>query len=146
MWEIKIKSIVGKSSIDNPGGVSLFGPAKLTGEALCVKWGSVRIFKPFYCINNVEYPTHVSVGISRLSFKNFGSFLYSLKFKGSGWVLSHLHLIKSEKDLLIALVCLFWKLPSGRWWLSFESESKISFALEVRQLLSMKSIITKKLI
>ena len=141
-----IRSIIGKSSADKPGGVNRFGPAKLSGEALGVRCGSVRMFIPPYCISKVEWPIQGSVRSSLFSFKNCGSLSASWKWIGSGLVLFQLHLITSENGLLIALVYLFWKLPPDRWCFFFVSVSGISFALEEKKLLRMKSIITNKII
>ena len=45
-----ITSISGKSSMSKPGGVVLDGPAKTTGDARLVKWGSVKILIPSTCM------------------------------------------------------------------------------------------------
>ena len=59
----------GKSSNFKPGGVVLEGPAKLKGEALFVKCGSVNILIPSICSKKVECPIHVIVFSDLLDFK-----------------------------------------------------------------------------
>ena len=49
-------SILGSLSIGIAGGISLLGPANLTGEALFEKTGSVRIVSPSFLIRYVACP------------------------------------------------------------------------------------------
>ena len=44
----------GRLSIGIAGGINLFGPIVLNGDALSEKTGSVRIVNPFFLIRNVE--------------------------------------------------------------------------------------------
>ena len=67
----------------------LLGPKKLNGDALRVKWGSVRIFKPFFCMYNLgfkpkllvpfestslSHPTHIAPSGTALDIKKFIEF------------------------------------------------------------------------
>ena len=96
-----IRSMWGSSSIEIPGFMNRLGPAKLTGEALCVICGSVKILKPSNCKSKVECPIQVKVGSMRLFFKKTGSFSARGNAKGSGETLFHCHFSNSEKGFSI---------------------------------------------
>src|SRR4029453_3790105 len=61
---MKTTSVRGKSSNASPGGLRRRGPAQDTGLARSLHCGSVRIFTPLICTNNVEWPIQVMLGFT----------------------------------------------------------------------------------
>ena len=65
--------MIGRSFKVRAGGINLFGPIFLKGEALSEKIGSVKMVIPFFLIKKVECPIQIAKSLSSSKFRSFQS-------------------------------------------------------------------------